>query len=146
GEHGAGLHRLPVEQDGARPARAGVAAHVGRREVEDVAQVVHEERPVLHLGGGLLAVDGDRQLHCAALFSLPRASLIAFHTRSGVAGISMWRTPRWDRASTTAFCTAGVAPIVPASPMPLTPSGLTSVGVSMVSSSKLGSSAAEIMG
>ena len=57
---------------------------------------------------------------------------MAFQTRSGVAGMSMWRTPRWDEASTTAFCTAGVAPIVPASPMPLTPSGLTSVGVSMV--------------
>ena len=31
----------------------------------------------------------------------------------------------------TAFCTAGVAPIVPDSPMPLAPSGLSGVGVSM---------------
>ena len=44
----------------------------------------------------------------------------------------------------TALCTAGVAPIVPASPMPLTPSGFTVVGVSIASSSKDGSSAAVI--
>ena len=37
-----------------------------------------------------------------------RASSIARHTRSGVHGMSMWRTPRWLSASTTAFCTAGV--------------------------------------
>ena len=71
--------------------------------------------------------------------------MIAAHTRPGVVGMSMWRTPRWLTASMTAFCTAGVAPIVPASPMPLTPSGLTGVGVSLVSSSKLGSSAAVMM-
>ena len=44
----------------------------------------------------------------------------------------MCRTPRWATASTTAFCTAGVEPIVPASPMPLAPSGLSGVGVSDV--------------
>ena len=43
--------------------------------------------------------------------------------------MSTWRTPRWASASTTAFCTAGVAPIVPASPMPFAPSGLRGVGV-----------------
>ena len=57
--------------------------------------------------------------------------------------MSMCRMPRWDTASTTALCTAGVEPMVPASPMPLAPMGLRCVGVSMVSSVKLGSSAAE---
>ena len=68
---------------------------------------------------------------------------MASHTRSGLVGMSMWRTPRWDTASITALCTAGVAPIVPASPMPLTPSGLRWVGVAMSTSVKLGSSAAD---
>ena len=42
----------------------------------------------------------------------------------------------------TAFCTAGVEPIVAASPMPLAPSGLSGDGVSVERTSKLGSSAA----
>ena len=42
----------------------------------------------------------------------------------------------------TAFCTAGVEPIVPDSPMPFAPSGLSGVGVSVFDASKLGSSAA----
>ena len=45
-------------------------------------------------------------------------------TRCGVHGMSRWRTPRWFKASMTAFCTAGVEPIVVASPIPLAPSGL----------------------
>ena len=49
---------------------------------------------------------------------------MAAHTRSAVHGMSMWRTPRWLTASTTADCTAGVEPIVPHSPMPFAPSGL----------------------
>ena len=57
--------------------------------------------------------------------------LIARHTRSAVNGMSRWRTPRCDSASTTAFCTAGVEPMVPDSPMPLAPSGLRGVGVSI---------------
>ena len=50
--------------------------------------------------------------------------LIAFHTRSGVHGIGMSLTPRCRTASTTAFTTAGVEAIVPASPTPLVPSVL----------------------
>jgi len=50
-------------------------------------------------------------------------SLSARHTRCGEVGMSMCRTPRWLTASITAFCTAGVAPIVPASPMPLARAG-----------------------
>ncbi len=38
--------------------------------------------------------------------------------------MSMCRTPRCATASMTAFCTAGVDPMVAASPMPLAPSGL----------------------
>jgi hypothetical protein len=68
------------------------------------------------------------------------AAAIARHTRSGVHGMSTWRTPRWARASTTAFCTAGGAPIVPDSAMPLAPSGLFGERVSTKEPSKLGSS------
>ena len=68
---------------------------------------------------------------------------MACHTRSGVTGMSMWRTPRWASASTTAFCRAGADPMVPDSPMPLAPKGLCGVGVSVSSSSKDGSSAAD---
>jgi hypothetical protein len=53
-----------------------------------------------------------------------------------------WRTPRCASASTTAFCTAGIEPIVPASPIPFAPSGFIGVGVSVDAASKLGSSAA----
>src|SRR6202049_1103647 len=96
-----------------------------------------EQGPVRHFGGDLAAVDRHGDLHWLSL-----ASLIAVQTRIGVVGMSMWRTPRWLTASMTALCMAGVAPIVPASPIPLAPSGLTVAGVSLTSSSKLGSSAA----
>ena len=43
---------------------------------------------------------------------------MARHTRSGVHGMSTCRTPSCESASTTAFCTAGVAPTVAASPVP----------------------------
>ena len=69
---------------------------------------------------------------------------MAVHTFWGEAGMSRWRMPRWDRASTTAFCTAGVEPTVPDSPMPLAPSGFSGVGVTDSWTSKLGSSAVEI--
>src|SRR5215831_20560985 len=71
------------------------------------------------------------------------ASWIAFQTRSGVIGMSMWRIPRWATASTTAFCTAGVAPIVPDSPMPLAPSGLWGLGVTVVAVVTVGISLAD---
>ena len=113
--------RLPVQQDRAGPAGAGVAADVGRGEAGHVAQEVHEQR----------AVRAPRLSTCAAVdghgrpsLGSPLASLIAVQTRSGVVGMSMCRTPRWLTASMTAFWMAGVAPIVPASPIPLTPSGL----------------------
>src|SRR6202034_4808419 len=154
GEHGAGLDRLAVQQHRARTAGRAVAANVGGAEVCHVAQEVHKQCAVGHLGRDLVAVDLDRDLHRVSPFcslsrpfrSLPRPPnpSIAAHTLTGVVGMSMCRTPRWLTASTTAFWTAGVAPIVPASPIPFTPSGLMSVGVSLCTSSKLGSSAAVI--
>src|SRR5262249_46204299 len=47
----------------------------------------------------------------------PVAAWSARQTRSPFAGMSTWRTPRCESASTTAFWTAGVAPIVPDSPI-----------------------------
>ena len=52
---------------------------------------------------------------------------MARHTFSPFAGIGTWRTPKGARASTTAFWTAGVAPIVPDSPIPFAPSEFTAV-------------------
>ena len=47
---------------------------------------------------------------------------MARHTRSGVAGISIWRTPNSARASTIALITAANAGVVPPSPPERTPS------------------------
>src|SRR5207237_7886009 len=63
--------------------------------------------------------------------ALGLALRISFQTFSGVNGISMWRTPKGESASTTEFTTAGEQPIVPASPTPFTPSGFTGEGVSV---------------
>ena len=51
--------------------------------------------------------------------------------------MSMWVTPRCDKASTTAFWIAGVEPIVPDSPIPLAPSGLRGLSVWVFDVSKL---------
>src|SRR5262249_3464026 len=59
-------------------------------------------------------------------------SRIARQSRSGVAGISMWRTPRGGSAATTALATAGRAPRQAASPAPVTPSGLVLVGTGLL--------------
>src|SRR4051812_14013197 len=70
------------------------------------------------------------------------APLMAAHTRSGEAGMSMSRMPNGCSASMTAFMTAGVDAMVPASPMPFTPIGLVGLGVVVWSVMKLGDSAA----
>src|SRR5437016_4847618 len=57
-----------------------------------------------------------------------QAPRIACHTRSGVAGMSMWRMPYSDSASMSAFMTEGRAPAQPASPQPLAPSGFVVAG------------------
>ena len=74
---------------------------------------------------------------------VPFAELIAVHTRYGVVGMSMSVTPYCRTASRTAFTTAGVEAMVPASPTPLTPSGLVVDGVVVFAVSKLIRSAAE---
>ena len=48
----------------------------------------------------------------------------ACHTRSGVAGMSIWVTPTGESASMIALMTAGGLPTAPASPAPFTPSGI----------------------
>ena len=63
------------------------------------------------------------------------ASWRACHTRCGVAGMRMLRTPTGHSASMIAFITVGVEPTVPDSPTPLAPSGLVLAGT--VSSSWL---------
>ena len=60
----------------------------------------------------------------------------------GVAGISMCRTPRWARASTTALTIAGGAPTVADSPTPLAPIGWCGEGVTVLSVSQFGVSMA----
>src|SRR3970282_1830114 len=88
-----------------------------------------------------------RLISCACHVRLDFADRIARQTRSGMAGISMSRTPDgasrsgWGgfslsrppsgaSASTMALIVAAGAPIAPASPQPLTPSGLWVQGVS----------------
>jgi hypothetical protein len=64
-----------------------------------------------------------------------RASRIAGHTRSPVAGISNSFTPSGAKASMMAFMTAGKAPTVPASPAPFTPRGFNFVGAGLLPTS-----------
>src|SRR5690606_15078734 len=71
--------------------------------------------------------------HCATL-----PLLRTFHIFSGVRGISSSLTPNGFSASMTALTTAGVAAIVPVSPIPLTPRGLTGEGVSVKAVSNFG--------
>src|SRR3546814_4525184 len=70
------------------------------------------------------------------------AARIADHTRSGVAGMSMSRTPSGARASSTALITAGGAPMAPASPQPFTPSGLVAQRVGLMANPTRGRSSA----
>src|SRR5207245_2580707 len=69
GEHGAGLDRLPVHQDGARPTRGCVAPDVRPGEAQGLSNEVYEE--LSRLDGGLPAVtvdgDGDLSHHAPPL-------------------------------------------------------------------------------
>ena len=56
-------------------------------------------------------------------YSVTPCSRRSFQTFGGVIGMSMWRTPRCQSASTTALAMAGGAPTVGDSPTPLAPSG-----------------------
>jgi hypothetical protein len=64
---------------------------------------------------------------------------MARHTRSGVAGISMWRTPSSASASTIALITAASAGVVPPSPPERTPSLFVGEGTSLSAVAKNGS-------
>src|SRR5262245_26079310 len=76
------------------------------------------------VGGGWLDVFELGRNHAAPplLLALLRAASIVRQTRSGLHGIVTSLTPSGRSASTTAFTTAGVDAIVPASPTPFTPS------------------------
>src|SRR5581483_5528421 len=88
------------------------------------------------LGGNVVKTCWD---HNVSSYAAPAEFLrMICQTVSGLIGISMWRMPNGERASTTAETRAGVAPIVPASPTPFAPNGFTGEGVSVLSSSRCG--------
>ena len=58
-QHGAALHRLTVDVDGARPARRGVAPDVGAGQLELLAQELHEQRPRLDIAAASGTVDRE---------------------------------------------------------------------------------------
>src|SRR5712671_6936448 len=62
---------------------------------------------------------------------LAAAARMACHTRSGVAGISIWWTPSSARASTIALITAANAGVVPPSPPERTPRRFEGDGTSL---------------
>src|ERR1019366_10366554 len=64
-------------------------------------------------------------------FALLLPFCMSFQIRSRLNGMSTCRTPNGERASATALSSAGVAPMVPASPTPLTPRGFTGEGVTV---------------
>jgi len=74
----------------------------------------------------------DRWLVSFPTTGRDETSWIARQTRSGVNGMSRWRTPSGESASMTAFAIAGAAPIVPASPTPFTPIGFEGDGVTVI--------------
>src|SRR2546422_8863825 len=71
-----------------------------------------------------------------------RFSWRIFHTFHGVIGMSMCVTPRWARASTTAFTIGAGAPTVADSPTPFAPIGWWGEGVVVFAVSHLGVSTA----
>lgn len=90
-----------------------------------------------------LGAEGDRLGSRRQAWLAQAGSDSAAQMRWGVRGKSRWSTPSQPMASSTAFCTAGVAPIVPHSPMPFAPRGLSGVGVCWLMTSNDGSSRAE---
>jgi hypothetical protein len=70
GEHGAGLHRHPVEMHGAGAALGGVAGDLRPGQAEAVADEVDEERPRLDFGLAGNAVDSDRDVQDSTPWSV----------------------------------------------------------------------------
>jgi hypothetical protein len=66
---------------------------------------------------------GESDAHWDLRYSATPFSWRIRQTFSGVIGMSMFRTPRCQSASTTAFAIAGGAPTVADSPTPFAPSG-----------------------
>src|SRR5262249_18997659 len=81
GEHRAGFDAVPVEMNGARAAVAGVAAHHRPALAEPVTEVVHEQKPRLHLVGISRSIDGDSDAHRPTLLWL-----VATNGRNGETG------------------------------------------------------------
>src|SRR5262249_17194163 len=99
--------------------------------------------------GGVHDRDGDpggrwdeRGVRENPAYSATPFSFKISQTFSGVMGMSMWRTPRWARASTTALAMAGGAPTVADSPTPLAPKGWCGDGVTVWPVSQCGVSTA----
>ena len=106
-QHGARLHRLAVQQHGARPAGRGVAADVGGLEPDHVAQVVREQQPRLDVGAGRLAVDGDLDLDGHACSRSRRRVDRLPHPQRGGRHVDVPDARGATTASITALCTAG---------------------------------------
>src|SRR5690606_12424823 len=102
-----------------------------RQELRLPARVLQQPESFFHRTGPCI-------FKAAGNHASPLPFCIAFHTFSGVRGISRSFTPKGFSASTTAFTTAGVEAMVPVSPMPFTPRGLTGEGVSVNAVSKSG--------
>ena len=130
----------------AAPARpVGARANVRRGPISRYTSTGLGRGLDLDIGGsGRRALASPKEAKTAGGSRQPTVSppspavWMARQTFSGEQGISMWRTPRWLTASITAFCTAGIEPIVPDSPMPLAPNGFRGVGVSVLRVSKEG--------
>src|SRR5581483_8516039 len=78
GQHGAGFHRPAVHVHDAGAALAGVAADMGPREVEVIAQKMDQQRAVLDLDSNGLAV--HRQFDCRHVIPPECLSLFQLET------------------------------------------------------------------
>ena len=129
------MHRVAVDRDALQVTveRPDIHDHTRRDQPEP-----HEWDQALASGQqlGLVAVlsqrgeclvgrTGPDVVECSRNHDAPPvASSMARRTFFGEAGMVTSVTPIGRSASTTAFITAGVEVMVPASPMPFTPSGL----------------------
>ena len=113
------VHGRGEGQGGLGGGQGRLALHPLERRRRDRRQREHRrDRPVVW--------SAPRRLHPQrrARYRGAPAAPMARHTRSARSGMSRWRTPNGRSASTTALTTAGVEPMVAASPMPLAPSGI----------------------
>src|SRR5262245_51976731 len=71
-QHRAGLYRLSVQQNCARPTARSLTADVCTSQPENVAQVMNEQQPRLDLGRmiGAINVDTDSLFHSSYLASI----------------------------------------------------------------------------